>query len=228
VRTIIGPWWSAINLITVVFGISLAVGLLSNTTTLSEAPRIALVFALWTLISSNLVEAVDLFEGEKGLLLNMEIAEVSLIVRMVWRNTLIFAHNITVIILVFLIAGQGLNPRLLILLPIIFVIFAGTLFPAYAFARSIFFLRDLKAILPSVIQLVFFLTPILWIPPSSGPMAVIFAINPAGWVIEFARLFILENIFDSYLLVKMLMFAFASLLLISLSAKSMYSIRKLL
>ena len=227
-RTIIGPWWSAINLITVVFGISLAVGLLSNTTTLSEAPRIALVFALWTLISSNLVEAVDLFEGEKGLLLNMEIAEVSLIVRMVWRNTLIFAHNITVIILVFLIAGQGLNPRLLILLPIIFVIFAGTLFPAYAFARSIFFLRDLKAILPSVIQLVFFLTPILWIPPSSGPMAVIFAINPAGWVIEFARLFILENIFDSYLLVKMLMFAFASLLLISLSAKSMYSIRKLL
>ena len=228
VRTIIGPWWSAANLITVVFGMSLAVGLLSNTRTLSEAPRIALVLALWTLISSNLVEAVDLFEGEKGLLLNMEIAEVSLIARMVWRNTLIFAHNIAVIILVFLIAGQDLNTRLLILLPIAFVISAGTLFPAYAFARSIFFLRDLKTILPSVIQLVFFLTPILWIPPSSGPMAVIFAINPAGWVIEFARLFILENIFDSYLLVKMLMFTFASLLLISLSAKSMYSIRKLL
>jgi len=228
VRTIIGPWWSAANLITVVFGMSLAVGLLSNTTTLSQAPRIALGLGLWTLISSILIEAVELFESEKGLLLNMEIAEVSLVVRLIWRNTLIFGHNIAVIILVFLIAGKGLNPRLLILLPIAFVISVGMLFPAYAFARSVFFLRDLKAILPSVVQFVFFLTPVLWTPPSSGPLAVIFAINPAGWIIEFARLFIIENIFDSRLLVKTLMFTFASLLLISQSAKSMYSIRKLL
>ena len=116
--------------------------------------------------------------------------------------------------------------RLLSLIPISLLAGLGTIFPAYIFARSIFILRDLKVVLPSAVQLVFFLTPVLWTPPESGPMHTIFIFNPAGWIIELTRQLILENRFNDYLFAKVCIFAFISLLLMSSSAKSMRAIRK--
>jgi ABC-2 type transport system permease protein/lipopolysaccharide transport system permease protein len=225
-RTLIGPWWSVANLITVVFGSSLAVGLISGNSALSQAPRMVISFSLWLLINAMLNEAVEMFEAEKSLLLNTQISEATLVVRLLWRNYLVFLHSFVVVVITFIIVREPLSFRLLALFPISLVVCLGALFPIYVFARSIFVLRDLKVVLPSVIQLVFFLTPILWTPPESGPMHTIFIFNPAGWVIEFTRQLILDNIFNGYLLLKVSIFAVVSLFCMSLSAKSMGSIRK--
>ena len=167
-----------------------------------------------------------MFEAEKSLLLNTQISEATLVVRLLWRNYLVFLHSFVVIVITFIIVREPLSFRLLALFPISLVVCLGALFPIYIFARSIFVLRDLKVVLPSVIQLVFFLTPILWTPPKSGPMHTIFIFNPAGWVIEFTRQLILNNVFNGYLLLKVSVFAVVSLFCMSLSAKSMGSIRK--
>ena len=225
-RTLIGPWWSVANLFTIVFGSSLAVGLISGNSALSQAPRMVLGFCLWLLINAILNEAVELFEAEKSLLLNSQISEATLVARLLWRNYLVFLHSFVVVVLTFIIAREPLSLRLLALFPIALVVCLGALFPAYVFARSIFVLRDLKVLLPSVIQLVFFLTPILWTPPESGPMHTISIFNPAGWIIELTRQLILENQFNGYLFTKVCIFAAISLLLMSLSAKSMRTIRK--
>jgi ABC-2 type transport system permease protein len=185
-------------------------------------------FCLWLLINAILNEAVELFEAEKSLLLNTQISEATLVMRLLWRNYLVFLHSFVVVVLTFLIAQEPLSLRLLALIPIALVVCLGALFPVYVFARSIFVLRDLKVLLPSAIQLVFFLTPILWTPPESGPMHTISIFNPAGWIIEFTRQLILEDQFNGYLFAKVCILAFVSFLLMSLSAKSMRTIRKLL
>jgi ABC-type polysaccharide/polyol phosphate export permease len=225
-RTLIGPWWSVANLITVVFGSSLAVGLISENSALSQAPRMVISFSLWLLINAMLNEAVEMFEAEKSLLLNTQISEATLVVRLLWRNYLVFLHSFVVVVITFIIVREPLSFRLLALFPISLVVCLGALFPIYVFARSIFVLRDLKVVLPSVIQLVFFLTPILWTPPESGPMHTISIFNPAGWIIELTRQLILENRFNGYLFAKVSIFAFVSLLLMSLSTESMRTIRK--
>lgn len=225
-RTLIGPWWSVANLFTMVLGSSLAVGLLSGQSALSQAPRVALALSLWLFLSAILNEAVELFEMEKSLLLNTQISEASLVVRLIWRNYLVYLHSFAVVIVTFLIAREPLTFRLLSLIPISLLAGLGTVFPAYIFARSIFILRDLKVVLPSAVQLVFFLTPVLWTPPESGPMHTIFIFNPAGWIIELTRQLILENRFNGYLFSKVCIFAVVSLLLMSSSAKSMRAIRK--
>jgi ABC-type polysaccharide/polyol phosphate export permease len=183
-------------------------------------------FCLWLLINAILNEAVELFEAEKSLLLNTQISEATLVMRLLWRNYLVFLHSFVVVVLTFLIAQEPLSLRLLALIPIALIVCLGALFPVYVFARSIFVLRDLKVLLPSAIQLVFFLTPILWTPPESGPMHTISIFNPAGWIIEFTRQWILENQFNGYLFAKVCIFAFVSFLLMTLSAKSMRTIRK--
>ena len=228
VRTIVGPWWSSANLFTIVIGSSLAVGLLSKTTTFAEAPRIAVGLSIWTLVSASLTEAVEIFEGEKSLLLNSRFSEGSLVTRVIWRNLLIYAHNLTVVLFVLIISGSSISFRLLILFPISLLVGAGLLLPAYLFARSLFVLRDLKVILPSLIQFVFFLTPILWTPPDSGPMKLLAELNPAAWVLEFTRQFIFEQHLNSHLAIQVVIFSTLSLLLFNLSGKSMSSIRRML
>jgi len=228
VRTIVGPWWSSANLLTIVIGSSLAVGLLSETTTFSQAPRIAIGLSIWTLISATLTEAVEIFEAEKSLLLNSRFSEGSLVVRVIWRNLLIYAHNLTVVLFVFLISGASISLSLLILLPISLLAGVGLLLPAYLFARSLFILRDFKVILPSLIQFVFFLTPILWTPPDSGPMKLLAELNPAAWVLEFTRQFIFEHNVNNLLAIQLLVFCALSLLLFNLSSKSMSSVRRML
>lgn len=225
-RTLIGPWWSVANLFTLVFGSSLAVGLLSGRTALSQAPRVALALSLWLFFSAILNEAVELFEMEKSLLLNTQISEASLVMRLIWRNYLVYLHSFAVVIATFLIAGEPLTFQLLLLIPISLLVALGLIFPAYIFARSIFILRDLKVVLPSAIQFAFFLTPVLWTPPESGPMKTIFVFNPAGWTIELTRQLILEDQFNGYLFAKVLIFAVFSILLMSSSANSMSAIRK--
>lgn len=228
VRTIVGPWWSSANLLTIVIGSSLAVGLLSKTTTFSQAPRIAICLSIWTLISASLTEAVDIFEAEKSLLLNSRFSEGSLVARVIWRNLLIYAHNLSVILFVFVISDSSVSLRLLILLPISLLVGTGLLLPAYLFARSLFVLRDLKVILPSLIQFVFFLTPILWTPPDAGPMKLLAELNPAAWGLELTRQFIFEQHLNSQLAVQLVAFSAISLLLFNLSGKSMSSIRRML
>jgi ABC-type polysaccharide/polyol phosphate export permease len=227
-RTIVGPWWSSANLLTIVIGSSLAVGLLSKTTVFSEAPRIALSLTIWTLISASLNEAVETFEAERSLLLNSQFSEGSLVVRVIWRNLLIYAHNLTVVLLVFVISSSSITLRLLILVPVSVLLGAGLLFPAYLFARSLFILRDFKVILPSSIQFIFFLTPILWIPPDSGPMKLVTELNPVAWVLEFTRLFIFEHRFNSQFAIRSLIFSAASLWFFNLGSKSVSSVRRML
>jgi len=225
-RTILGPWWSAANLLTLVMGSSLAVGLLTQEPALAQAPRLALALSFWLFFSSCLIEAVDLFEVEKSLLLNSQVAEASLIARLIWRNYLIYLHGFTVVILTFLIA-QSTVPIRLLAVPLLAGVFAtGMFFLVYLFARTVLVLRDLKVVLPSSVQLAFFLTPVLWTPPDTGLAHSLYAINPAGRVIEFLREFVFESAFilDSFL-VLLLMCTFA-VLLFALSGQSINGIRK--
>ena len=227
-RTVIGPWWSAANLITVVFGSSLAVGLISDTTAFSQMPRMALGLGLWTYMSSALNESVDLFESDKSLLLNSDLSVSSFVARLIWRNLLVFAHNLAVIILFFAINSSTFSWRLLILAPISLLIGLSLFFPIYMFARLSLSIKDLKVVFPSLVQFTFFLTPVLWTPPTGGPMYFIFGINPAGWIIEFSRRFIIDNQFDERLIIKSAIFSTISFLCFLRSQKSMKIVRKLL
>jgi ABC-type polysaccharide/polyol phosphate export permease len=89
-------------------------------------------FSLWLLINAMLNEAVEMFEAEKSLLLNTQISEATLVVRLLWRNYLVFIHSFVVVVITFIIVREPLSFRLLALFPISPVVCLGALSP-YAF-----------------------------------------------------------------------------------------------
>lgn len=226
--TKIGPWWSAANLFATIMGSSLAVGLLSGKGALTQAPRLAVGLSIWTLISASLIEATSLYEDDKSLLLNTTITEKSLIYRLIWRNFIIFAHNALVVILVFVISDNYLPFEIVYLVPIALLTSVALLYPIVLLAQSVYWIPDLRAIVPPFIQFCFFLTPVLWELPTSGQRVVrlLVELNPAAWFIHFSQGIILHNsIYWSYL-ARMLIFAGISILCLSLSTTMMANVRK--
>lgn len=192
-QTKIGPWWSASSLFIIVVGISLSTGLLTGNTALQQAPKIAVAMGFWTFVSGVLTEATDTFITDRSILLNTTISDTVMTMRLLWRNYLILLHN-SAVILFFLVVSQtsAVKYLKLVVLMIFFApILCGSMFvPAFIFSRFGAFNRDLRVFLTTAIQLNFFMTPILWDPPPTGPMHFVFLINPLGWMIQFAKEFI--------------------------------------
>lgn len=221
-----GPWWSVANLFATIVGSSLAVGLLSGEGASTQAPRLAVGLSIWTFISASLIEATSLYEDEKSLLLNTTITEKSLIYRLIWRNFIIFAHNALVVIFVLVINGSFSFFKIVYLVPIALLTSVALLYPVVLIAQSVYWMPDLRAVLPPLIQIFFFLTPVLWEPQTSGPVRLLLELNPAAWFLHFSQGIILHNSIYWSFLARMLMFAGISILGLSVSTTMMANVRK--
>lgn len=128
-RTKLGPWWSATSLAAIVAGSSIAIGLVGNNKALSLTPQLGIGLAIWTLISVSLNEGAELFEADRSLLLNSTIDELSLVLRVIWRNTVIFLHNLPVVALALWIGDYQLTWHILLLFPLTMLVLPALLFP---------------------------------------------------------------------------------------------------
>jgi ABC-type polysaccharide/polyol phosphate export permease len=79
-----------------------------------------------------------------------------------------------------------------------------------------------------MIQVGFFLTPILWSPPTAGPMKIIFDINPAGWFVVLVKEAVLNNHIEWSLLIRCLVVVMCSITLIELLQSQLRNVRKLI
>jgi ABC-type polysaccharide/polyol phosphate export permease len=68
-------------------------GLVGDNRALSLAPQLSIGLAVWTIISSSLNEGADLFEADRSFLLNSTLDPMSLVFRVIRRNSIIFLHT---------------------------------------------------------------------------------------------------------------------------------------
>ena len=183
-ETTLGPFWSTSALFTVVIGSSIAVSVLSGQALFENATGLALKLTLWTLIFNSINDSAELFLLERPLLLNSLIGEDVLVLRMVWRNFVYFLHNLIVVVVFYLIQSPLNAYRTLLMIPFGFITAALLVVPGFLLARIGARFRDLRVLVPSFLQLVFFASPILWVAPASGLGRLAADVNPVAWVLE--------------------------------------------
>lgn len=203
-------------------------GLVGDNRALSLTPRLSIGLAVWTMISSSLNEGADLFEADRGLLLNSTLDAMSLVFRIIWRNAIIFIHALPVVATALWVGDYKITWHLVLFLPLSALVLPALILPVAIFARLTLWRRDLKSLLPSIIQVGFFLTPILWSPPETGPMTIVFNLNPAAWFIELIKEAVLDNNFRTDLLIRCLIVVSVSLCFSELFKPGFRNARKLI
>jgi lipopolysaccharide transport system permease protein len=192
-RTRLGPWWSSLALGALIFGISVAAALIAQDPIREYLPRIAVSLFVWTFISNTFLESIELFSVERGLLLNTRIHELSLVLRVVWRQVLISLYNLPVVIICIVIGGRPLSPKLLLLPITIILTGVGLILPSFIIGLVTLLRRDFAQLIPSAVQLLFFVSPVMWETPESGRLSTIADINPVAWALQAVRVLVLGD-----------------------------------
>ena len=194
-RSVLGPIWITISMAVTAVALGvLYAGLFGNPLD-KQLPYILVGFIVWAFISGCILEGADVFIANEGLIKHLP-APVSVhVYRLVWRQTLLFAHNLIVYAVMLVVFPQSLHWSSLMAFPAFVLLAVNGAWVALLFGMASARFRDLNPIIGSLVQLTFFLTPVVWIyddllnspNPTTAERARIAEVNPFLHFIEIIR-----------------------------------------
>lgn len=185
--SILGPWWITLMTMTLVLGIGLNYAVLLHQPVDGFLPYVAIGLVMWGFLSGGISEGADAFVNGGAMIRQSALPLPLFTLRCLIRNGINLAHQVVIIfgVLVWfrIFPGPGMLWALVGLgLLIVNLGWIGLLL-AMICARF----RDMPQIVTAVLQVVFFLSPIFWIPTPQLMQSPFVAANPFYFAIESVR-----------------------------------------
>jgi lipopolysaccharide transport system permease protein len=185
--SVLGPFWMTASTAVMVAGIGLLYATLFRMSLAEYLPWIAVSLVVWTMISQTVSDACNSFVAAEGVIRQLPLPYTVHVLRFVIRNAIIAAHSLPLIAVVLVAFGAVPGPEALLAIPGLMLIAvnacAAGLFLGMVCARF----RDIPQIVTNLMQLAFFLSPVLWKPHLLGDAAVWLPLNPFFALMETVR-----------------------------------------
>lgn len=186
-RSVIGPFWISIALAVLIFSIGLLYSQVQHQPFKEFLTFFGCGMLAWTFLTQMIAEGSQVVIESEGLLRSVPLPVPLLAARMVYRNVIILLHNALVIGLMLAILGSAPGPTAWITpLALLLYVPIGWFF-AIAFGPICARFRDLPQVISSGMQVLFFLTPIFWVPGGSMDRHAVLTVNPFYHLISIVR-----------------------------------------
>lgn len=187
-RSNLGPFWITLSMAIMIYSLGFLYSHLWKTSLHEFLFYYASGLLTWTLIVTIVTESSNIFLDSKGYLLQMHLPFSVFIMRLLTRNFIVFLHNSIAIIPILIYYHTVLNWHTLLVFPILILIFL----PAFVFSMLIAVIglryRDIGQLITSLMNVAFFLTPIMWLPKNlPGKYNFIIAYNPFAQFVDLIR-----------------------------------------
>jgi lipopolysaccharide transport system permease protein len=189
-RSVLGPFWITLSMAITVYTMGYLYSHLFHSNIHSYFPFLAAGMLSWALISSAITDLTEGFMISEGLIKQIKLPYSLYIHRIVTRNFLIFFHNILVMVPIFVVFHNTVKIDFytLMLIPGLFMIYINAFFYGLALAMIGARYRDVSQIIRSLVQVAFFITPVMWDPAILSPEKRYIAnFNPFYSFIELIR-----------------------------------------
>ena len=187
-RSFIGPMWIALNTAIFIVGFGLIGAQLFKTDLEDYLPYFCVGQVVLTLLSSLMSEGCSTYVAADTFIKQAACSKTLFVSRVVFRNLLMFLHNAIVVfgVLLWFDKFHAIHwGGFLLALPITFV--AGWLVVAIVGVIATRF-RDVPMIITSFLQLLFFVTPVMWRPAQLTARAqIIVDYNPFATFLTLLR-----------------------------------------
>ena len=188
-RSALGPFWLTLSMSVMIGAIGLVFSQVFKSPAQDFLPFIAIGIILWTFISNIIIEGCTGFIVAENIIKQLPIPLFVHILRMVWRNILILGHNIVIFPIVLLIVGKPLGLVALLSIPGFILATINLTWVALILATICTRYRDMPQMVASLIQVMFYLTPIIWMPKtvSAHVSGYLLDLNPVFHLVEIMR-----------------------------------------
>jgi ABC-type polysaccharide/polyol phosphate export permease len=189
-RSVLGPFWITISMAITVYTMGLLYANLFHQDLSTYFPFLIGGMLTWTLISSIINEVTDGLAASEGLIKQIKLPYTSYIHRIACRNLIIFFHNIVVIVPILIIYHNTapINFYTLLIIPGLLLIYVNSIFYGLIISMIGARYRDISQLIKSVLQIIFFITPVMWTPATLGRNHYLLVdLNPIYALIEIIR-----------------------------------------
>ena len=186
-RSWVGPIWLILTAAVFVAGLSLVYSTLFQMNVAEYVPFVAIGFVTWGFVSAVSSESVMTFVEAESFIRQIRLNLFVYVLRVVWRNVIVFAHQfVVVLVALVLLAKVELRTLPLAVFGIFLLLLQAVwITPLLALVGTRF--RDLQPIIGNLLQVLFFVTPILWFPSLLGSRRWIADFNPLHSLIAVVR-----------------------------------------
>ena len=163
-RSSLGPFWITISMGVTIACIGIIFGSIFKSPMSEFLPFLSAGLILWGFISSVLTEATTVFPSAEGIIRQLPIPLFSHILRIIMRNIYILAHNIIVLPVVYLCVKKTISFDILLFIPGFVLLLINLAWMSLILSILCARFRDLTQIVASILQVFFYITPIIWMP----------------------------------------------------------------
>ncbi len=186
-RTFLGPWWiTATNGLTALI-MGLVAGRFLGADTKTYLPHFMVSVTIWNFISSSLSESCYTMINAGGMIKAVDMPILIHVMRMVQRNLIVLLHNIAIIPAIWLIFPWPLGFRTLLFLPGLAIVYVFVVGASTVVSMVCVRYRDVPPVVAAILQLLFFISPIIWMPSQIHGGELIVELNPIAYLLAITR-----------------------------------------
>lgn len=185
--SILGPFWLTLSTGVMVAAMGYLYSNIFHTDVHSYLPYLALSLVLWGFISTVVSESCSAFTDSENVIRAMRMPYFLFAQRVLIRNTLILAHNILVIVVVFAIFQSWPGWRSVFVVPGLTVWAVDSMAVTLTLGTFCTRFRDIMPIVGSLLQIAFFITPVFWHASQLGAAQRVLPLNPFFDLLEIVR-----------------------------------------
>jgi ABC-type polysaccharide/polyol phosphate export permease len=186
--SMLGPFWLTLSMAVMIATLGIVYSTIFAAKIRTYLPFLTLGLLLWTFISAVVGEGCTCFISAESIIRQVRMPFTTHVFRVLYRNLIVLGHNAVVYLAVVWLFAVPIDARALVALPGLALDIANGIWVCLLLGMLSARFRDVVPIVGSVIQIVFFTTPILWLPASlNGHYQWIVDFNPIYAMIEIVR-----------------------------------------
>jgi lipopolysaccharide transport system permease protein len=186
-RSRVGPFWLTISMGVMIASIGIVYGTLFGQKMSDYLPFLSISLVMWTMFAQTVQEGSLAYINGGTYIRQAATPKLIYIFQVVWRNLVILAHNFIIVIVLLVVFGVKNWEALPVFIPALLLYLLNALWIAMIAGLLSARFRDLPQIISALIQIAFYVTPIIYRPNALTRFSFIVEWNPLAHLVELVR-----------------------------------------
>jgi len=186
--SLLGPFWQTITTVVMIGSMGYIYAKLFHVELHEYLPMLTVGLIFWNFVAGMITEGCGTFDSVRGMIQQVKLPLSLHAYRLVYRNVLILAHSFVIIPIVLVLFPHPIQwLRLFEIIPALLLTVINGVAVSILLGMICARFRDVPPVVGSIVQVVFFVTPIVWPPEALGSNQWWAVLNPLYTAIDVMR-----------------------------------------
>ncbi|MEM5422977.1 ABC transporter permease [Paraburkholderia ferrariae] len=186
-RSRVGPFWLTISMGVMIGSLGVVYGTLFGQNMREYLPFLAASLVMWGLFSQTVQDGSVAYINSGSYIRQMATPKLIYMLQVVWRNLIVMTHNAVIIVALLVIFGVKDWKTLPLFIPGLLLYLLNILWIAMLAGLLSARFRDLPQIISALLQVAFYITPIIFRPNALNRFQFIVEWNPLAYLLDLVR-----------------------------------------